>query len=88
MATLTPMTIKATISEANIIVNALLDYRKVMAFNMRAVAATEDEKREAAQQLLACEALLRTLGAEMPPLKVVKMNPLDPDREIGDLRGL
>jgi hypothetical protein len=58
------ITLKSTVQEATVIIDAVQHYRMVQIWNSRAVEATADERLEAGRLVLECERILRGFGAE------------------------
>ena len=63
------VTFKVNVQEAGVIAEALKAQRRSMAGFVRAVNATEQEKREALQIIGQCEMILRRMGYEPETIK-------------------
>jgi hypothetical protein len=69
-------TIKASLEEANIIVDALQLYRRQQAFSTRLAAqATREEKQLASRKFLRAETLIKAFGAEPEKLTSQRQEP-------------
>lgn len=61
---------KTTVDEATTLMEALEVFRKVMIFNMNAIHANDDERKEASRKFFHAEGILRRMGRE--PLNLTK----------------
>lgn len=65
------MSVKLSIREANLIIEAVQAYRRVQHITA-GVAFSDEEKLSASQKVLLCEQILRGLGAEFEDLSKIK----------------
>lgn len=60
------VTWRTTVREATVMQSALNHYWQVLAFNSRAIAATQEERTQAMGELIELEGIMRHLGMAVP----------------------